>query len=84
MLTGRQTSRFYNKDKAFISAARTGAANTLETARFTVPQDGFIILCTRTATSMAFDCTVTDLPLTRITALIPAGCRGTATAMAAD
>ncbi len=61
---GQANIAFYNKDKAFISAARTGAANTLETARFTVPQDGFIILCTRTATSMAFDCTVTDLPLT--------------------
>ncbi|GEM_PF-1703192 len=79
---GQANIAFYDKDKTFISAARTGATNTLETARFTVPQDGFIILCTRTATSEVFGCTVTDLPLTDNSIGTRYGVAGTATAMA--
>ena len=55
---------FYDEDQVLISVARTGISNTVETARFTVPQDGYIILCTRVATSTEFECALLKDPLT--------------------
>ncbi|MGS4818169.1 right-handed parallel beta-helix repeat-containing protein [Raoultella terrigena] len=55
---------FYDKDHVLLSVGRTGISNTVQTARFTVPEDGYMILCTRVATSTEFECAELKDPLT--------------------
>ncbi|EKF63498.1 bacteriophage tail fiber assembly protein [Serratia plymuthica A30] len=47
---------FYDASQAFISADNVGVGSTVNTRMFTVPVDGFVILATRIATSMNFEC----------------------------
>lgn len=75
---------FYDANHEFISSGRTGAENTVKTARFTVPQDGYMIICTRTATSTEFSCKVTNAAVSdgQIDTLVGVASTGTAMSIA--
>lgn len=53
---------FYDINKAFVSAYYTGdASNVVASGSYIVPVDGYILLATRTATSMQFSCEIVNL-----------------------